>query len=278
MKLTKCIKNHYYDGDKYMTCPYCDFQDKRAGLWGENPVQGNPPESVSPIPPLFTPPEFKEKKGLTTLLLDESLQRADMPIFRKKGTPLIETAISQVQVYFKGCLVKRTGRLTLRPGLNEQYITGLTNTAQPSSVRLLFSTDAAAGLIQLYPCIPEEEVPEGCENEDEIIMLQEKLIKVKQQLQDQEELRGLWMKNALAGKKCGESLDGIIAYMEALPKRIEATEEEGCRLRETLRDLQGQLEKLLQEKHRQKKAHDVPCVFIQLFADQEVTCEVYSFV
>ena len=190
-------------------------------------------------------------------------------VFRKKGTELIQTKVSDVQVYLQGCLVKRTGSIVLHPGLNEQYITGLTNTAQLQSVRLWFGSDVVTGLMQLYPYIPRKEEGAFDQEDEESEKLKEKLAREQRKLDDLEKLHELWMNNCPSGKAGGGSLSDVVAYMEELPKRIDFLNNEIEKQKKTIKDLLKQAGQSASENEKE----DFPCVFVQVWAEKELTTE-----
>ena len=54
MKLTKCEQGHFYDGDKYPACPYCntDLQTENAIVHTSAAAQEDPAEAAPPEGPV----------------------------------------------------------------------------------------------------------------------------------------------------------------------------------------------------------------------------------
>ncbi|MEE3429015.1 MAG: FHA domain-containing protein [Ruminococcus sp.] len=51
MQLTRCINNHFYDADKFQSCPHCGAAPDSNQAQGQRPPQQRPPQPIGQRPP-----------------------------------------------------------------------------------------------------------------------------------------------------------------------------------------------------------------------------------
>lgn len=146
------------------------------------------------------------------------------------------TTVSKVQVYRNSALVTRKGTLQLKAGANTVYISGLTESTDLNSVRLLTATGVTTADINFVSAasVSTEERQETKEVEQKIETVNFKIQTIKQMM----ELR---MKNANFQNRKDVSVDDQEKYMAELPghllsyhDRLFALEDEKRKLDEAL--------------------------------------------
>ena len=160
---------------------------------------------------------------------------------------MIFAPIEEIRVYRKSAVVRRKAAVRLTGGTNELILTGLSNSADPDSLRLFFSAGVVGKDMQILPF--EEAV--GRLPSDEF---EEKISELQTDIGTLKTLEDLWISN---GSFTGCSKDTVESYLEALPGRLEA-------LRTKKRELLKKLEALQKEKEALEKKEAFPAIRLVL--------------
>ncbi|MBR5968737.1 MAG: DUF4139 domain-containing protein [Lachnospiraceae bacterium] len=135
---------------------------------------------------------------------------------------VIHTTCKEAAIYFQGCSQIRRGKAELKAGRNAFYIEGLTKSAQTDSITLRFAPGVSQGSIGIVNKRRGEESEERRAEEE----LSRKLQRVERKIEQNRSLFQLWMTNGNVSNKTEVTPQEAVDYMEQLPARIAALDEE----------------------------------------------------
>ena len=143
---------------------------------------------------------------------------------------MTETKLTAASVYRSGCIVKRTGTLTLKEGTQQVKLCGLSASADDSSLRLSVPEGVNGSNVQM-------EYPTREQQQDALKDLAQKAAELQSRISAKEKMAALWETNADFSQKASLSVEEMSAYLEKLPERLEAISRELTRLREEKKTL-----------------------------------------
>ena len=144
--------------------------------------------------------------------------------------------IEEVKIYRTGAVVRRKTSVSLKEGTNEIIISGLSNLADPDSLRLFFSAGIIGKDVQIIPFAEAVERLPSADINEEIIELQSKIQTLKK-------VEALWISNGNFESRGECSNETIESYLKELPSNLE-------NLRANQREIDKQLKALTEKKEQ----------------------------
>ena len=184
---------------------------------------------------------------------------------------LVASAPSEVQVFLRGALVRRVGRVSLKEGKNLFYVSGLGSGADKDNIRLFFSDPSIRGNVQVSGNTPVD--AETGQYEKDALEFKKKM-----GLHHRKETEKLSQIKAL--EKYREKLPDsalpvadVLSFLETVPEKLHILYEELARIQEEGTGLQKQQKELNEVSEKIRKKKNSPCMMIEAFAKQD--CESY---
>lgn len=173
--------------------------------------------------------------------------------------------IEEVKIYRTGAVVRRKTSVSLKEGTNEIIISGLSNLADPDSLRLFFSAGIIGKDVQIIPFAEAVERLPSADINEEIIELQSKIQTLKK-------VEALWISNGNFESRGECSNETIESYLKELPSNLE-------NLRANQREIDKQLKALTEKKeqHEIKEAFQVIKLVLESPEDCNANCEIEYF-
>ena len=138
---------------------------------------------------------------------------------------MVETKLTAVAVYRSGCIVRRSGKVSLQKGTQTVRIGGLTAGIDESTLRLFVPAGVSGSNVQV-------EHPTRDEQREALKELTAKVAALQGRIESREKIAALWEANADFSQKESLSVGEMAAYLEKLPERLEALSSEIAALKE----------------------------------------------
>ncbi len=178
---------------------------------------------------------------------------------------MIFAPVDEVKVYQNGAVVRRKTTVSLQPGTNEVIISGLSDRADPDSLRLFFSPGVVGKDVQIFSL---SEAVGRLPSDD----LNEEITELQSQSNTLKKMEELWFSNGNYESRGECSNETVESYLEALPGHLE-------KLRAQQRELCNKILALRAEKEKLEKKESFQVVRLILeSADAcEAGCEMEYF-
>ena len=138
---------------------------------------------------------------------------------------MVETKLTAAAVYRSGCIVRRSGKVSLQKGTQTVRIGGLTAGIDESTLRLFVPAGVSGSNVQV-------EHPTRDEQREALKELTAKVAALQGRIESREKIAALWEANADFSQKESLSVGEMAAYLEKLPERLEALGSEIAALKE----------------------------------------------
>ena len=138
---------------------------------------------------------------------------------------MVETKLTAAAVYRSGCIVRRSGKVSLQKGTQTVRIGGLTAGIDESTLRLFVPAGVSGSNGQV-------EHPTRDEQREALKELTAKVAALQGRIESREKIAALWEANADFSQKESLSVGEMAAYLEKLPERLEALSSEIAALKE----------------------------------------------
>ncbi|MBQ4424428.1 MAG: DUF4139 domain-containing protein [Lachnospiraceae bacterium] len=168
--------------------------------------------------------------------------------------------LKEAAVYRSGCIMKKTAEVYLEAGTQTVCLRGLTQNMDQSSLRLSVPQMLCGSNVQVVFPTPDQQQEFIREKQQEMTQLEYRLALNAKQAQ-------LWEQNADFSQKDSLDIAEMTAYLEQLPERLDALQQEAAELNELKKKLKKELDEL-------KKEAQLPTVQAELTAPQAGTYPV----
>ena len=153
---------------------------------------------------------------------------------------MYSSQIRKVSVYRSGCVITRLAYLDLKKGSQNVRIGGIGRTLDQSSMRLHVSEGLTGSNVQV-------EQADSKEQEEAVREGKKRLERVNARIASLRKQAGLWETNADFSEKESVSISEMMSYLDELPSRLQAFEDEIASLEEEKEELQKQIRKIAEE-------------------------------
>lgn len=172
---------------------------------------------------------------------------------------MIIAPIVEVKIYRNRAIVKRKATVGLRQGTNEVVISGISQYADPDSLRLFFTSGIIGKNIQITSLA---ETVERLPSED----LDDEINELQSQIETLNSLQSLWLSNGNFQTRGECSYETIENYLESLPTHLE-------KLRTKQNELNRRINALKEQKKIQKQKETFQAIKLVLESPQDCDAE-----
>ena len=238
MTFKKCEKGHYYDADRYSSCPHCGGNYE-----------------------ILTESE-EEHKVFPGLKVEEEAEiEADV----------ISTHVCEATVYQNGALIRRTGSTVLEQGKNELFISGLFENVDEDSIRLYFSCEGVRGSTRMLSYTPNSGANPTDYADKKLLELNKEREKTEREIKDildQIRLLKKYQKN-LVSKTI--EMETLMSVFETVPEKLDTLYSELDKLSSNVTQILKQQEEWTEEKKQIERRHQKPCLAADVWSEKAGT-------
>ena len=286
MKLIKCPNGHFYDAERFGSCPHCEEKNesRRPGSIDNEMTDFIPappvPEPIAPEPFLSGPAAQEPFPSDPDLRVKTAFPFSTTPVFdnwvstvkaRNPEDQVIRTDVCSADIYLSGGIVRRRGSADLREGENTLYITGISSSAVKDSIRLIPVDGGKRETVQVLDYLPPLKQPEAAPETDEKIKeLNDRLLRLQREAEIKLNELQIWqdIMNNLSDIQC--DIKDLPAFLEEYSTKICCLQREKKKLELDMVELQKQIN-ALQNPLPDGKTQSIRvfelCVYAKVLAD-----------